>query len=252
MIEVPQFARKGWVELAHYGSSGIASFDDITVKPAVWKETYPHWQIFFGMLWAAIMMWLLLNSHFWTMPWGKAVLASGILIIIGVTLPPATMFQVASSGAKLSQKVLHTAEEVFPVAELQPDIVNKPLPQDKPGTADSSASASAGPVEQHKAAGQKQVETARPERLVSSSEIQKLGHSLLFACLGYFAFMAFYQRVATGLLSYTLVLFAVSTEILQLVIDGRIFGAVDLGLDLLGIAIGALGAWLFCHVRPCK
>lgn len=246
MIEVPQFARKGWVELAHYGTSGTAVFDDVTVKPAVWKQTYPHWQMFFGMLWAAIMMWLLLNSHLWSMRWGKSVLVSGTLIIVGVTLPPATMFQVASSGAKLSQKVLHTAEDVFPLSEQtlpertekkRAEIIVKPVP--------SSNSAASQPVP---AVSQKVAEPQQ-SRFIRSLDVQKMGHGLLFACLGCFSILAFYRRVSTGLLVYTLVLFAVSTEVLQLVIDGRLFRVIDLELDIAGIAIGAICAWFLCRVR---
>ncbi len=246
MIEVPRFARKGWVELAHYGNSGVANFDDITVKPAIWKETYAHWQIFFGMVWASIMMWLLLNTHFWMAPWGKPLLVSGILIIIGITLPPATMFQVASSGARLSQKVLHSAEDVFPVTERQVTAKPTTIPADK--MAEPVKPATSKSVSPQIKPKPKQAESQQVAA-VSPINVQKLGHAFLFACLGYFAFMAFYGQVSTGLLSYTLVLFAVSTEILQLVIDGRLFGAIDLGLDIIGIAAGAFAAWLICHVR---
>lgn len=248
MIEVPQYARKGWLELAHSGTSGIASFDDVTVQPAIWKQTYPHWQMTFGMLWAAIMMWLLLNTHFWSMPWGKATLASGLLIIIGVTLPPATMFQVASSGAKLSQKVLHTAEDVFPATTEEQILSRKKTPE---VTVSEESVVASRQVAQQKTSQQK-VTPPQQGRYLSSVEIQKLGHGLLFACLGFFAFLGFYGKVTTGLLGYTLALFAVSTEILQLVIDGRLFGAIDLGLDFAGIVSGAAIGWLFCHVRICK
>ena len=253
MIEVPQFARKGWIELAHYGRSGTASFDDVTVKPAIWKQTYPHWQIFFGMLWASIMMWLLLNTHFWDVAWGKPLLVSGILIIIGVTLPPATMFQVASSGAKLSEKVLHTAEDVLPVTgqEIIAETTQPAKVTEKKPAASMVPKPVGKPVVKtvDKLAGQEAAQEEPQGIVISSTDVQKLGHSLLFACLGYFAFLAFYGKVSTALLTYTLVLFAVSTEILQLVIDGRLFGVIDLGLDLVGIAIGAFTAWLICHVR---
>ena len=165
------------------------------------------------------------------------------------------MFQVASSGAKLSEKVLHTAEDVFPASEqtgeqsgeqkgealitdTQPEkVIQKPQTTSvKKPSADLATDSITRP---DSSAG----------RTVSSTDIQKLGHSLLFACLGYFAFMAFYGKVPTSLLSYTLVLFAASTEILQLVIDGRLFGVIDLALDIVGIAAGAVAAWLICHVR---
>ncbi len=252
LIEVPSFARKGWVELAHYGIDGIAHFDDISIQPAIWKETYTHWQMFFGMVWAAIMMWLLLNTHYWTLPWGRPLLISAIMIIVFVTLPPATMFQVASSGAKLSQKVLHTAEDVFPGST----------------PAQSTAKQSTAEVEQTKSIAQPASKTAKsaiqqkptkqtqPETPavapVKSLDVQKMGHGLLFAVLGFFAFMALYRKVDTTQLVYTLVLFAASTEVLQLVIDGRLFGVTDLFLDIVGIAVGAAIASAFCHVRSCE
>lgn len=239
-IEVPSFAHKGWLELAHYGKSGIASFDEISVKPAVWKPTYSHWQMFFGMIWASIMMWLVLNTRFWTLPWGKPLLTVGLLIIIGVTLPPATMFQVASSGAEFSRKVLDTAEEVFPSQTARPaiDVL-------QPGTS---------------SAVELQIKAVKPEKKleapdtdsrvkITSADVQKLGHTLLFACLGYIAFIGFARRASLKVLSYSLVLFAVSTEILQLVIDGRLFGFADALLDILGIVAGAALAWAILHMR---
>jgi len=252
LIEVPSFARKGWVELAHYGSAGIAQFDDISIQPAIWKETYTHWQMFFGMVWAAIMMWLLLNSHYWTVPWGKPLLISGIMIIVFVTLPPATMFQVASSGAKLSQKVLHTAEDVFP--DSTP--AGETAVQKQPKVSQTKAKAEAASQTVKPAIKQKSAQPRQPERPavapVRSIDVQKLGHGLLFAVLGFFAFMALYGKVDTGLLVYTLLLFAASTEVLQLVIDGRLFGVTDLFLDIVGLAVGAAFASVFCHVRSCK
>lgn len=252
LIEVPSFARKGWVELAHYGSAGIAHFDDISIQPAIWKETYTHWQMFFGMVWAAIMMWLLLNSNYWTLPWGRPLLISGIMIIVFVTLPPATMFQVASSGAKLSQKVLHTAEDVFPDSTpASVTAVQKPAEVSQTKSKAEAASQTGKPAIKQKSANSLQPET--PALVpVRSIDVQKLGHSLLFAVLGFFAFMALYRKVDTGLLVYTLVLFATSTEVLQLVIDGRLFGVTDLFLDIVGLAVGAAFAAVFCHVRSCK
>jgi len=249
-IDVPSFARKGWLELAHYGKSGIASFDEVSVKPAIWKETYSHWQMFFGMFWASIMMWLVLNTHFWSLPWGKSLLTVGFLIIIGVTLPPATMFQVASSGAEFSRKVLDTAEEVFPNQASSQSVTTSAAV--KPVNEELESDSVSGAVQS--------VKVAKPEKSfqapdtdsrvkVSPADIQKLGHTFLFACLGYIAFMGFAKSVSLKVLSYSLVLFALSTEILQLVIDGRLFGFSDALLDVLGIISGAALAWVILHMR---
>ena len=249
-IDVPSFASKGWLELAHYGKSGIASFDEISVKPAVWKETYSHWQMFFGMFWASIMMWLVLNTHFWTLPWGKPLLAVGLLIIIGVTLPPATMFQVASSGAEFSRKVLDTAEEVFPNQKPSQSVSASKIV--KPVTASVKPDSQAVAVQSaknDKVEKTLQAPDTESRVKISSANIQKLGHTLLFACLGYIAFFGFSKKVSLKLLSYSLVLFALSTEILQLVIDGRLFGFADALLDVLGIIGGAGLAWLILHIR---
>lgn len=252
LIEVPAFARKGWVELAHYGTDGIAYFDDISIQPAIWKETYTHWQMFFGMVWAAIMMWLLLNTHYWTLPWGRPLLISGIMIIVFVTLPPATMFQVASSGAKLSQKVLHTAEDVFPDVTPAQSTAKQITPEvSQTQSTSQAASKTVKPTIEQKLTKQPQPETPAVAP-VRSLDVQKMGHGLLFAVLGFFAFMALYRKVDTTLLVYTLVLFAASTEVLQLVIDGRLFGVTDLFLDIAGIAVGAAIAYVFCHVRSCE
>jgi hypothetical protein len=251
-IDVPAFARKGWLELAHYGKSGIASFDEISVKPAVWKPTYSHWQMFFGMFWASIMMWLVLNTHFWTLPWGKSLLTVGLLIIIGVTLPPATMFQVASSGAEFSRKVLDTAEEVFPdQAPSQSSIkANPPQPvRQTPETGVEPVSVDTPTVEVARTKKPVQAPDTDTRLKIGPAEIQKLGHTFLFACLGYIAFSGFAGKASLKILSYSLVLFALSTEILQLVIDGRLFAFSDALLDVLGIIAGAGLAWGILHMR---
>lgn len=251
MIEVPQFARKGWVELAHYGRSGTAAFDDISVSPALWKATYPRWQQFFGMLWAAILMWLVINTHFWDQRWGRAMLACGLLIIVGVTLPPTTMFQVTSSGVKLSQQVISTASEVFDDTTVSPTSVASPEKKTPP--VEPTATLSSPPaleVDIADAVDQPVAQPSSPAPL-SSVDLQKVGHSILFAGLGFFAFLAFFNQTRTGLLVYSLLLFALSTEVLQLAVDGRLFGLLDLGLDVLGIASGALLAWLYCRIRAC-
>ncbi|NNJ90037.1 MAG: VanZ family protein [Gammaproteobacteria bacterium] len=249
-IDVPSFAHKGWLELAHYGKSGIASFDEISVKPAVWKQTYSHWQMFFGMFWASIMMWLVLNTHFWTLPWGKPLMAVGLLIIIGVTLPPATMFQVASSGAEFSRKVLDTAEEVFPNQASPPSVATSIAA--KPSTETIKSASQSVPVQIEKLAKTEksfQAPDTDSRVKVSPADIQKLGHTFLFACLGYIAFIGFARKVSLKVLSYSLVLFALSTEILQLVVDGRLFGFADALLDVLGIFAGAVLAWVILHMR---
>lgn len=245
VIDVPSFARKGWIELAHYGKNGEAVFDDIVVRPAVWKPTYTHWQMFFGMLWASIMMWLIINSHLWGMPWGKALLITGLIIIVGVTLPPATMFQVASSGARLSQQVLDRAEEVLPVEQKK-----------KLEAPASTAVAKPAAVKQLQSKVEKTSQTSQPaanakyvDRSLSSHDVQKIGHMILFACLGYIAFIGFFNQVQPKILVYSLLLFAVSTEVLQLVVDGRLFGATDLLLDTVGIASGVFLAWMILRVR---
>jgi len=243
MIEVPKFAKKGWIELAHYGKSGTVSFDDIKVFPAAWKPAFQHWQMFFGMLWASIMMWLVLNTHFWSFAWGKAALASGVVIIIGVTLPPATMFQVASGGAKFSQEVLLKANDVFPVyqqkVEIKEDVVVKKQSQIVNKTDQKKTVTNKEPVSHR----------VQSNEGISSKDVQKLGHAILFAILGYFAFIAFYKKVSLGILAYTLVLFAVSTEVLQLVIDGRLTVLNDLLLDIAGISFGVANAWFLSRVR---
>jgi len=243
MIEVPQFAHKGWVELANYGVSGTVEFDDVAVRPASWKETYSHWKLFFGMSWAAIMMALVLNSHFWTLRWGRWALASGVLIVIGVTLPPATMFEVASSGARFSQKVFDSAEEVLPA-----NVLTQPATRVKAVPLPDSGGNATGKQQPQSSVISKATSQQLPGP-VSRLDIQKLGHSLLFASLGLFAFLAFYQQISTGLLAYSLLLFAVSTEILQLAVEGRLFGMHDLLLDVAGIVTGCFIAWLIARMR---
>ncbi len=104
VIEVPEQARNGWVELANHAQAGHVSFDDISVRPAVWKKAYKHWQMTFGMLWAAVMMWILLNTPLWRGRWGKALLAVGLLIIVGVTLPHEAVFSGCQQWCQPDQK----------------------------------------------------------------------------------------------------------------------------------------------------
>lgn len=251
-IRVPAFAQRGWLELAHYGKDGLGNFDDISVRPAVWKSTYTHWRMFFGMLWAAMLMWLVLQTQIWSRPWGKSLLACTLLIVIGVTLPPTTMFQVASSGARLSESVLQGATEVLP--EKTPTKEVRPNTQDTQITPRSKVDDAEEPVT---ARSEPAADAAMPGVLPSSSSlsaqtVQKAGHTLLFGILGFVVFMGFLHVISPGILVYSLLLFALSTEVLQLVVDGRRFGLGDMLLDCAGIIFGFAAAWIFSRVRNTR
>ena len=261
VIDVPAFAAKGWIELAHYGKSGLAGFDDISVKPAVWKKTYAHWQMFFGMTWAAMMMWLIINGNFWTQPWGKAILACGFLIVVGVTLPPATMFEVASSGVKLSEKMWTAGTQVVSDIEKTDKVVaDAPLKNDSAFIqSQPNQSFSKEPISSDKAL--QKIPSQKPAQATSSSKpgfdlspatVQNFGHAVLFCCLGFLVVKAYISKYRRGLIVYSLVLFAISTEVLQLVIDGRLFGVLDLVLDLAGITVGAFAALVLSHIQQLK
>ncbi|MGD2119196.1 MAG: VanZ family protein [Chromatiales bacterium] len=254
LIEVPGFASQGWVELAHYGKSGKAAFDDIRILPAVWKPAYQHWQKFFGMVWAAIMMWLVLNTHFWTQAWGKAVLACALLIVIGVTLPPATMFQVASSGAKLSLSMLNQAGDVFRTDEPKASAPTQVRNAQPVVSHNDKQVAATQDKQSHRAAAQTgtQLEPVDNGVALNARSMQKIGHSLLFALLGFFSFLAFYGKSPFALVLYSLVLFAFATEVLQLVVDGRLFVLTDLLLDSSGILAGLLVALIWYRIRKTR
>jgi VanZ family protein len=260
VIEVPSFAAKGWIELAHYGKSGIALFDDISVNPAIWKKTYAHWQMFFGMTWAAMMMWLIINGHFWSEPWGKGILACAFLIVVGVTLPPATMFEVASSGVKLSEKMWTAGTQAVldresSAPQLPVESSGKEAPKTvmKPKENTGQAATESQPVSsQRKAEKTSSTKAPKGRFELTPAAFQNFGHAVLFAFLGFIAVKAYAHKYRPGLIAYSLVLFAVSTEVLQLVIDGRLFGVMDLLLDLAGIVVGALTALFLSHIHQLK
>lgn len=246
VIEVPEQARKGWVELANHGQGGSVSFDDISVRPAVWKKAYKHWQMTFGMLWAAVMMWILLNTPLWRGLWGKALLAAGLLIIVGVTLPHEAVFQVASSGVSLTKKVLQ--EESAGREQSKPVSSAAPVSKDtSPQSAKVVVRSSGSNVQDNMAH-----ELLSLGRDLTPNQFQKFGHQVLFSVLGFCAFMAFYGTISLSHLLYSLMLFAVSTEVLQLAVDGRHFLLSDLLIDLTGIIIGMLIALLFRFLQRRK
>ena len=272
VIKVPAFAANGWIELAHYGKSGLAVFDDVTVNPAVWKKTYAHWQMFFGMTWAAMMMWLIINGNFWSHPWGRAILGCAFLIVVGVTLPPATMFEVASSGVKLSEKmwaagtqaVSGSPEYSYDSSNASSNDSGNAPPAQITKAEKAQPQVTAGTVSQALPETSTQVseetkpDKAQPQAISTTgfelkpATVQNMGHLALFCLLGFLVIKAYAFKYKPGLIAYSLALFAVSTEVLQLVIDGRLFGAVDLVLDLVGTAIGGIAALLLGHIHQLK
>ncbi len=247
LISVPFWAKRAWLELAHYGRGGQVNLDDISVKPAIWKPSYKHWQMAFGMSWAAIAMWLVLNSHFWTRRWGRLLLFNGLLIVVGVTLPPATMFQVANSGANFTKKLF---------VEDNAQVANEARQSQKPpvAAAKSNVEQRQKPPAVVQSPAQEQVLPLTDTSMlkVNAANVQKSGHALLFACMAFLAVMAFAGDGRNGLLVYTLLLFAISTEVLQLVIIGRTFSLTDLSMDLLGMAIGMLLAFAWRVYRAAS
>ncbi len=87
---------------------------------------------------------------------------------------------------------------------------------------------------------------------LTPNKFQKFGHQVLFTVLGFFAFMAFYGKMPLVQLLYSLVLFAASTEVLQLAVDGRHFLLSDLLIDMTGIIIGLLMAVLVRFLQQRK
>lgn len=236
IIDVHDFAQRGWIELANTGISGVVSFDDVSVMPAVWKKTYAHWQMTFGMLWAAIMMWLVLNTHFWDSYWGRALLLTALVIIVGVTLPPSTMMQVTSSGASITNKVFSDNYQKLVRKQPSQNEAVEAAAKTREG-APQAAPESAREDTVH--VTEKTVKT-EVEPHLKPLTLQKIGHPALFAVLSFLAFMAFPQKSRRGVLIYSLLLFAVSTEVLQLVVDGRKSQMDDLLLDLLGMLAGII------------
>ena len=94
--------------------------------------------------------------------------------------------------------------------------------------------------------------TAETAVSLDARHMQKAGHSLLFAVLGFFCFLAFYGKSSLGLMLYSLVLFAFATEVLQLVVDGRLFVLTDLLLDSSGILAGLLIALVWSRIRQAR
>lgn len=243
-LKVPLNANKGWIELAHYGRNGEASFDDVIISPALKKTTAVHWQMFFGMVWAAMMMWLVLNTHLWDLPWGKAVLITALFIIVGVALPPATMFQVANNSAKISQQILEQASELLPDS-------NQIEPQKHSQTA-RTVKTPVNKLENNPAnAGEAKtgVVAEQPVDKNFLGKMQNIGHTFLFAVLGFFITIGFLRELENHILGYSVALFVVSTEVLQLVVDGRHFVVSDLIWDFLGLVIGGLLALTVMRVR---
>ena len=235
LIAVPYWAKRGWLELANYGTSGIVAFDDVSISPAVWKDSYKHLQMTFGMLWAAILMWLVLQAQLWSMPWGKLIMANLLVIVIGVTLPPTILFQVTHGGLQWTQKMLFT----------------EPAQPAKAATSESSATV----ISEQKSRSEATI-TADPKPAKLSSpldvsvsieprDLQKVGHVVLFSTLGFFVFMGLADKMRRGIMLYSIILFAASTEVLQLVVIGRTFSIRDFLIDLTGILIGVLLAFLW-------
>ena len=242
-IEVPDFAHRGWVELANYGKSGLASFDDISVRPAVWKKAFAHWQLTFGMLWAAILMWIVLNTPIWKQRWGKSLMVTGLLIIVGVTLPPTLLFEVANRGVSITNSMLKT-EELDQRQQASASQTVKPVKLNKP----PSVNKPAHPADVDTEVIQETVMDSPP--MVTPHILQKMGHPALFAVLGLFAWLAFSTRQDKGLLIYSLLLFAASTEVLQLVVGGRHFLLSDFVLDMSGTLTGLVVAWVTSFFYP--
>lgn len=82
------------------------------------------------------------------------------------------------------------------------------------------------------------------------AEVSKLGHLLVFICIGFYAGL-FVKTIGVVFAPASILVFALATEALQLLVDGRTTRFGDLIVDavggITGLAVGIACVWLFHH-----
>lgn len=237
VFPVPAEADTARFHIQNYGSAGELRVDDISIQPVVPRGSEPWWNIFFGTLWLGTFgRWLFILRP-WKRRYGALVTLTSLIILSGVVMPG----PVLDGGIRLAQKRFSEVRQ-----SAIDSVMKKGTETETPATVsapDGTSQEPKKPVSVRPA--------QEPHKAVQQAHIS--GHLLLFCLLAFLALLCWSGlpiRLSRATAVFGgLVVFAVSSEILQMITPDRKAGWEDLLVDLAGITGAVLIASLIREVE---
>ena len=226
---VPSAAVNARLYLQNLGRFGTLRVDDISITPVRARSSAPWCKTFFGLLWFIAAALSTMALQLWKRRFGWLICATILLILIGVLLPGAVL----DGALQQAYQKIHTLRATISPPEITAAPSGQPvLP--KP---------SAPPEEKPPLFTGKEV----------FDHVHFVGHFILFSLLALLSALSWFSakpslRLALALFA-GLTLFAGATEVLQFITSDRHASLIDLGIDLIGMAIVILLAFLIAGLR---
>jgi hypothetical protein len=227
VIAVPDFAVTAHLSVDNAASSGTIWFDELRLTPAVEKSSALAWRAIFATLWCGVAAYCAWTAKLPRQRFGLPIIATGILIIVGVSTPEPVLEQMVNRGAQDVNGLVtdHLAG---------------------PGTATVRANVGSP------GSTVKEVRGAVRNPSLSFgavTTVKKTGHFVLFALLALVALLSATRSrsgespvrrpAALATVTVALLLFAAATEILQFVTATRTSTLSDWAINAGGILAGA-------------
>jgi VanZ family protein len=228
VFPVPAEAQDARLHIQNYGSDGKLCVDNISIRPVIPRKSVAWWGSFFGALWLLTFGYWFFILHPWKRRYGILVTLTCLIILAGIVMPQTLL----DDGIQAARKQMRHIKNTF---------ISKPHTQ----TVKSASLPPSAPTNSSKKSTVKQPDA---EKHTVVERVYVSGHFLLFGLLAFLSLLCWgelpflFSRVADILGG--LILFAISSEILQMITLDREAGWNDLLVDLIGIAGAALLASL--------
>lgn len=226
LFPVPADIIDARLQVQNLGVGGTLTIDDISVIPVAPRPSAPLFHIIFILLWIGVFSACLLALSPWKSRTGTAALLCALAIILGVLLP----------GDFLDDTIVQTKT-------LLKERVHRRIPRPPESTQIAPAAKQPHPQTKEPAVHKSNPET-EPQVHSFVQQIHTTGHFALFMLLAILSLSTWTdprspRRTARNVLG-GLLLFAVSTEVMQFLTPDRKAGFHDLFIDLTGIFIATL------------
>ncbi len=231
VIDVPDFAEVGHVFVGNASAKGTAWIDDLSVTACTRRAEAWRWTALFAIGWSACLIWACVALQLWRSWEGVGVLLLAVAIVLGVLVPESVF---TSTGHRVIESWRAWT-----------------APTASSPAATSSSSAGMPTAKPQERAKKEQPPISSTEAI---REFKKLGHAVLFSCLGGLSLWACRRRgvehSAVPLTIVGLVVFAAGTEIAQFLTTTRTPLMSDFVIDSGGVAIGLAVVWALSPLSP--
>jgi hypothetical protein len=251
VFKVPDDGATAHLSAVSNGASGVLWVDQVEVFPAEESRAFFWWRFLFGGLWLATLMYGFCQIRLWQ--WelkGSILIVIGVLLL-GLLVPSKTISNVAQGEETISGALVKGAKAISRLAKSS--LRSKEQPPTGPET----------PGTGHGAGSEQSAEMKRASLTNRVVLLKEAGHFCLFALLAFLSCLSLNRRLSQGseaqgdvessgsadvgwgpmavrpvlILGLGLIVFSMTTEVLQFLVLTRTPTIRDWLFDLAGICV---------------